>query len=379
MVHRDLKPANVLMSGDGTIKLADFGIGGLMAAQAVQASRIGTVAASPLSLAEQASLFRGAGTPLYMSPEQRRGEPPDPRHDLYSLGVMWYQLLIGDVTREMSHGWARELAVKFAVPREQIELIERCVGWIEERPGDAGKLLPLLPLLGSQVEAAGSSLPPSTQESAQFRQFRFVTGLRQLLDHHRKISKWQELPEWVGCAWVFALPILVGLFTTAVQLLAEGRFAAVLGGLAIVAGVVGLLFWLRRKGRAQSERELATRIDELLAEFAQECQPWGGRAALVNQKILEEVLREVEAKSKREKHLDALAGKEKRMWQRADALVATKQPGKYDEAVEVLRDLRDLAQRAGAVAAFAQRLAELREKHASKRAFLERLGKAGLS
>jgi serine/threonine protein kinase len=153
LVHRDLKPANVLIA-DGTIKLADFGIGGLIAGQAVQGSQIGTVAANRLSPVEQASLFRGAGTPLYMSEEQQRGDNPDPRHDLYSLGVMWYQLLVGDVTRKMHPAWARELEARFAVPAEQIAWIGKCVGWIDERPTNAGALLKLLrPEAQNPVEA----------------------------------------------------------------------------------------------------------------------------------------------------------------------------------------------------------------------------------
>ncbi len=142
IIHRDLKPANVLVEG-GVLKLADFGLGGVNVARAA-ASRLGLNTMDRLDAAEQATLFRGAGTPLYMSPEQRRGLPPDPRHDLYSLGVMWYQLLAGDVSRELHPGWARELSLRFGVPARHVELIERCVGWVEERPANAGELLTLL-------------------------------------------------------------------------------------------------------------------------------------------------------------------------------------------------------------------------------------------
>src|SRR5262249_41381145 len=129
LVHRDLKPANILVevgepggAGEpgrvsaGGLKLADFGPGGGTSAPAVQGSPIGAATVDLLSVADQASLFRGAGTPLYMAPEQRRGAPPDPRHDLYSLGVMWYQLLVGDVSRELHPGWAKELRLRFGVP-----------------------------------------------------------------------------------------------------------------------------------------------------------------------------------------------------------------------------------------------------------------------
>src|SRR5262245_52835938 len=161
LVHRDLKPANVLVcwtsssESEVELKLADFGLGGVAAARVAARSRIGTSTIDYLSLAEQASLFRGAGTPLYMSPEQRRGAPPDARHDLYALGVVWYQLLVGDVSRELHHGWAKELAVRFGVPATHIALIEQCVGWFDERPKDACELLPLL------LETAGRPPEPN--------------------------------------------------------------------------------------------------------------------------------------------------------------------------------------------------------------------------
>ena len=159
LVHRDLKPANVLVDGD-TLKLADFGLGAVTAARALQVSRIGVTTVPFLNPAEQASLFRGAGTPLYMAPEQRRGAAPDPRHDLYSLGVLWFQLLAGDVSRELHPGWAKELAVRFRVPREHLGLIERCVGWLDERPRDAGELLPLLRKV-AEAPAVPPPPPPS--------------------------------------------------------------------------------------------------------------------------------------------------------------------------------------------------------------------------
>jgi hypothetical protein len=72
-----------------------------------------------------------------------------------------------------------------------------------------------------------------------------------------------------------------------------------------VLGVVGGLglfvtaFWLRirvwRKARARAEKDLAAKIDELLAEFPSECQTWGGRTALQEPDVVREVIRELEA------------------------------------------------------------------------------------
>jgi hypothetical protein len=217
LVHRDLKPANVLL-GDRTLKLADFGIGGVVARQSAQVSRIGTVVANQLSLQDQLSLYRGAGTPLYMSREQREGAAPDPRHDLYSLGVMWYQLLVGDVTHEIHPGWASELAERFRAPPEQIALIERCVGWIEKRPKDAGELLRLLrntkaaesaaaepaddlPVLTVE-EPAPMAVPvpkrgevpaaravPAGPEEERYRRLHLISRVKQLLECHRKTAR----------------------------------------------------------------------------------------------------------------------------------------------------------------------------------------------
>lgn len=166
LVHRDLKPANVLMSG-AAVKLTDFGIGGVMAKQAIRGGQTTASVATLGSVADQARVFRGSGTPLYMSPEQRRGDAPDARHDLYSLGVMWYQLLVGDVSRELHPGWPDELTEEFNVPAAHIEVLQRCVGYFKKRPRDARELLTLL------AEASALSSPVrTTATQREFDQLR---------------------------------------------------------------------------------------------------------------------------------------------------------------------------------------------------------------
>jgi serine/threonine protein kinase len=188
LVHRDLKPANILVDGE-LLKLADFGLGSINVTRAIQASRIGATTISMLTAGDQASLFRGAGTPLYMSPEQRRGATPDPRHDLYSLGVMWFQLLAGDTTRELHAGWAKELIVRHKTPREHIDLIERCVGWFDERPSDAQELLKLLrrppapvEVIPVKPEVESKPVPKPDRE----RQEQLLTRLRELQELHER-------------------------------------------------------------------------------------------------------------------------------------------------------------------------------------------------
>jgi hypothetical protein len=87
--------------------------------------------------------------------------------------------------------------------------------------------------------------------------------------------------------------------------------------------------------------------------------------------------REREAAAARRKHLDTLAGKEPALWRQVEELVATKQPKRYDEAVRLLIDLRDLAARKDA-ADFRRRLEALRAEHARKPTLIERLHEAGL-
>jgi len=77
VIHRDIKPANIFMLGDGSVKVADFGIAHIEASNLTQ---VGAV----------------MGTPAYMSPEQIMGLPVDGRSDLFSAGVILYQFLTGE-------------------------------------------------------------------------------------------------------------------------------------------------------------------------------------------------------------------------------------------------------------------------------------------
>jgi eukaryotic-like serine/threonine-protein kinase len=87
IIHRDIKPENVMARDDGYVKVLDFGIARLKDSQA--ATREDGTAARDV----EASAF--FGTASYMSPEQARGEPLDARTDLFSFGVLLYELLTG--------------------------------------------------------------------------------------------------------------------------------------------------------------------------------------------------------------------------------------------------------------------------------------------
>ncbi len=77
VVHRDIKPANIILLEDGTVKVADFGIARVESSNLTQAGMV-------------------LGTPSYMSPEQFMGQTVDGRSDIFSAGVILYQLLTGE-------------------------------------------------------------------------------------------------------------------------------------------------------------------------------------------------------------------------------------------------------------------------------------------
>ncbi len=103
------------------------------------------------------------------------------------------------------------------------------------------------------------------------------------------------------------------------------------------------------------------------------------RRELASKKAAEEKARRArDEEIARAKHLDNIAGKEPELWNRIETLIATKQPKRYDRAVELLMDLRDLAVRQGKRKEFGARLDALRASHDRKPSFIKRTGKAGL-
>src|SRR5207247_627305 len=97
VVHRDLKPANILVEyrpdSSWQLRITDFGISGLVADQLIARTR-GEVSQGLFQL----TALRGAHTPLYASPQQMHGAPANPRDDVHALGVIWYQMLVGNLT-----------------------------------------------------------------------------------------------------------------------------------------------------------------------------------------------------------------------------------------------------------------------------------------
>jgi len=130
IVHRDLKPGNIMIASSGLVKVLDFGIAKRMSEPGADEDR--TTAAS-LTVAGSA-----IGTPAYMSPEQTLGDEVDARSDLFSFGVVLYEMLAGQLpfdrttnlslVRQIVHEPPRPLRITAPdVPNELVAIVDRCL------------------------------------------------------------------------------------------------------------------------------------------------------------------------------------------------------------------------------------------------------------
>jgi serine/threonine protein kinase len=139
VIHRDVKPSNILVSGESDIHvyLTDLGIGQLASEEVLS----GSTHAGFKQTMEGSSSRSGAH--LYLAPELFSGRPGSIRSDIYALGVVFYQLVVGDFSRAVTTGWAKQIADPLL--REDLQ---KCfAGDPQDRFAAAGQLAEQLRLL----------------------------------------------------------------------------------------------------------------------------------------------------------------------------------------------------------------------------------------
>lgn len=160
VLHRDLKPANIMIDGQGQVRIADFGI------------------ASPVTQAESTSAL--IGTPAYMAPELFTGGNPSVRSDLFSLGVVLYEVLTGKPPFEGPSAHSAEHGTTVIRPTATVSDVEPVLEQVilkclehdpKRRPASAYEVAAALPGadLFAQAIAAGVTPSPSMVAAAEAR------------------------------------------------------------------------------------------------------------------------------------------------------------------------------------------------------------------
>ena len=207
VIHRDLKPGNIMLTPKSQVKVLDFGLAKLFEPMAPDATRSSVI----------------MGTPLYMSPEQVHGREIDARTDLWSLGVIFYQLLTGVAPFQAS----TSIGVMRAV--------------VEDTPPPLTRLRPDLPALASQIVTRALAKDPAERYANASAMLRDAKELKATL----------QPALLAGARPRKSLPRMIGVAALCVSLL--------------LAAVSGWL--LQRNARRRWAREEAVpQINRLLGE-----------------------------------------------------------------------------------------------------------------
>jgi serine/threonine protein kinase len=262
VIHRDLKPGNILVTEEGTVKLLDFGIAKLVRVDADQTTALATRTGMRLM------------TPEYASPEQIRAEEVTPLSDLYSLGVILYELLTGRRPYRLKSRIFHEIVR--AVCEEAPTRPSSVVAEPDERPGEGGKTITIAPgVLSGPREGTPFDLKRRLSgdldgillralEKDPHRRYRSVDQFSSDLDRHLKgepvlaakagrFSDVARIASKYRVSAALALALLLAFLMGGIRI--DWR------GIAVVAGTAAALgLW-----HIATDRELGARISQNLS------------------------------------------------------------------------------------------------------------------
>ncbi|EMI40734.1 serine/threonine-protein kinase [Rhodopirellula sp. SWK7] len=267
VIHRDIKPENILIAKDGSVKIADFGLSRILGNDTQQETLTGT--------------YQVMGTPRYMAPEQMEGaHGVDHRADIYSLGVVFYEMLTG----ELPIG-------RFAAPSKKVEidvrLDEVVLRTLEKEPqrryqrasqikSDVQSITSTLdPALAPTVDSGPSSDVAKTHDSSASRQQQELAGRllltrRQLMDRVegslRPLFRWQLLQVIVGIALIVLGAQCWARNTTVSHRVVSGGILHVYGVL-VIAQALLVCTRIKRMDYSKSVEEIRDKLDSVRAGY----------------------------------------------------------------------------------------------------------------